>query len=777
MKASTFLAHLAADKHMQPRIAHVAHLPRHAARYARLSRTLHPKLLKALGARGIEKFYTHQAHAIDLVRAGHAVLIATGTASGKTLCYNVPVLDAILRDTRTRALYLFPTKALAQDQADELRQLTKETGHWRPDTKQSVSGLQALMATYDGDTPADERATIRHHANIVLTNPDMLSVGILPNHHLWQTFLRHLRFVVLDEAHAYRGVFGSQVACVLRRLLRLCAQYGSQPQLILCSATIANPDEHAQRLTGRAVNIISDDGAPRGAKEFVLWNPPLVERARTRRSSAQRYSATSEGALLFAAMVSAGVRTLAFTRTRRAAETILNDARERLRRDQPQLADSIRAYRAGYRADERRAVEQALFNGQLRGVVATNALELGVDIGSLDATLLVGYPGSIASLWQQAGRAGRGTNDTLTIMIAEDNPLDQFFISYPDALFAQPIEHALIHPDNPYVLAKQLPCAAFESPLTNADEALFGAGFVDAMIALERADIVRYADDQWTYQGDAQYPAQHVSLRSASARSVKIVLERQRSVVIEEIDAATATLRAHDGAIYLSQGETYLITRLDLRAGMAYARVVDAAYVTEPRVANSVHIAHVRHARKVGAARAYLGAVRVSERVVGYRRRPIGGDDKLVDVDLDYPPQTFETVALWWDIPIATLRAVERARRDVQGSLHAVEHGCASLLPLFAMCDRTDIGALSTLNHADTGKPQIFLYDAHEGGIGISEKGFAILESLWRAALARIEQCGCADGCPSCIQSARCGSNNERLDKQGAIVLLGSLLK
>ncbi|MCA1554298.1 MAG: DUF1998 domain-containing protein, partial [Chloroflexi bacterium] len=507
------------------------------------------------------------------------------------------------------------------------------------------------------------------------------------------------------------------------------------------------------------------------ARSFALWNPPFADGAHS-----VRRAATSEAAVLLANLVRHGLRNITFARTRRGAELILNSAREQLMQSAPQLADKLRAYRAGYLADERRSIEAALFSGKLLGVAATNALELGVDIGELDATVLVGYPGTVASVWQQAGRAGRDTKATLSILIAEDNPLDQFFVTHPEALFRAPVEHALIQPDNPHVLAKQLPCAAFELPLTSADEELFGDGFVDAMIALERAGVLEYVNERWHYRGQTRYPAQEISLRSASSRSVKLVHERNPRQLIEELDASTATLRAHAGAIYLSQGETFLVTRLDLRAGVAYARRTDVDYYTEPRQVSSVHVVRAHRSRRVGSARAYFGSVRVSERVVGYRRKRYQHDDVLVDVDVDYPPQSFETRALWWEMPISVQRALERARAHPFGSVHAVEHLCAALLPLFAMCDHSDIGALSALKHEDTGGASVFIFDAHEGGVGISEKGYTLLDSLWRAALDRVSTCACANGCPSCVQSPQCSSNNEPLDKHGATVLLAALL-
>ncbi|MEP7199545.1 MAG: DEAD/DEAH box helicase, partial [Chloroflexota bacterium] len=573
MTPSQFLTLLRADKAYRNQIVHVEHIPSRAARYAKLARPLNASLAKTLDALGVTKFYTHQARAINAARDGKDVIVATGTASGKTLCYNVPVLEAVLADPRARALYVFPTKALTQDQLRTLGELQRH-----------VSKPRFGFGAYDGDTPRDQRTALRQSAHIVLTNPDMLSVGILPNHHLWQAFFANLRYVVIDEAHIYRGVFGSQVACVLRRLLRICAHYGRTPQFILCSATIANPDEHAERLTGRAATVIVDDGAPRSAKEFALWNPPFVDRTRT-----ARRSANSEAANIFAALARSGLRNITFARARRSAELILSNAREQLRRSAPSLVEKVRSYRAGYLADDRRAIERALFDGHLVGVTATNALELGIDIGALDATVLVGYPGTIASLWQQAGRAGRGVREALTILVAEDDPLNQFFMRHPDALFAQAIEHALIHPDNPYILEKHLPCAAHELPLTSADEQLFGPGFVDAMIRLERMGTLTYERERWYYRG-ARYPAEDVSLRAASSRTVKLVHERNPRQLIEVIDGDMVMRRAHEGAIYLHQGESYLVTRLDLRAGVAYAKPVDVAYYTEPREIGQTYI-------------------------------------------------------------------------------------------------------------------------------------------------------------------------------------------
>jgi DEAD/DEAH box helicase domain-containing protein len=756
---SQFLSQLKSEKSYRDQIIHIEHLASRPAQYAKLARPLNRELAKALRANGVERLFAHQAQAIDAAREGGDVVVATGTASGKTLCYNVPVLEAILQDSHARALYLFPTKALAQDQLRSLGQLVN-----------GLDGSRIQFGTYDGDTQYALRNKLRKSAHIILTNPDMLSVGILPNHGLWANVLANLRYVVIDEAHIYRGVFGSQVACVLRRLRRICEFYHARPQFIFCSATIANPGEHIARLAGRPVQVIDQDGAPRGAKEFVLWNPPSVDAART-----TRRSANSEAAHLFSALVREGLRNITFARARKVAELILFYARENLKKTAPDLANQIRSYRAGYLAEERRAIERDLFNGQLRGVTATNALELGIDIGHLDATVLVGFPGTIASLWQQAGRSGRGTRESLSILVGLDDPLNQFFMRHPEVLFAKSVEHALIYPDNPYILEKHLPCAAFELPLTSNDEELFGPGFVEAMIRLERAGVLAYHNDRWYLHG-AGYPAEKVSLRTASDHTIALVDERQNFKTFEEIDEASALRRVYEGAIYLHQGDSYLVTRLDHEAGVAYLRPADVDYYTEPRETSETRIIRSQRHRAAGATTAYWGDVRVTEQMVGYRRKRQFTEEVLAVVDVEYPPRDFDTKAVWWDIPEALVRKLARAGCNVPGALHAAEHACIGLLPLFAMCDRWDIGGLSTALHVDTNKPQIFIYDGFPGGIGIAEKGFSLLESLWRATLETIEKCPCEYGCPSCIQSPKCGNNNEPLDKRGAEILLRGFL-
>jgi DEAD/DEAH box helicase domain-containing protein len=757
MDIRDFLLYLQALPGYEGQILHVEHLPPRAACYGDLARPLPADLQRALEGAGVRQFYSHQAEAINATRAGRSVIVATGTASGKTLCYNIPVLESILADPLSRALYLYPTKALAQDQLRALQGLIRPFKH-------------VQVAAYDGDTPQAARTRIRKAGQIILSNPDMLNVGLLPNHPAWAPYFRHLKVVVLDEAHTYRGVFGSHIACLLRRLRRVCALYGAQPQFVLCSATIANPGEHANRLTGQEVVVVEEDGAPRGPREFVFWEPPIVKE-----KLGLRRSINTEATALLAEMVKQGLRNITFTRSRKEAELLLLYAREVLRRERPELIERIGAYRAGYLPAERREIERRLFSGDLVGIAATNALELGIDIGQLDATILVGYPGSIASTWQQAGRAGRGQREALSVLIGADNPLDQFFMRHPEELFGRSPEHALIDPDNPYVLHLHLPCAALEWPLTVADEPLFGSGYAKALRNLEADGVLQHRGERWMLAGDG-YPAQNVNMRSASSERYLILDETRNYATLEETDAETAFFRLYPGAIYLHRAEPYLITRLDLEGRIAYARPTQVGYYTQPREINDVHIIRSTRARSLPATDLFLGMVRVTQQVVGYRRKKHFSDEVLTDEPLNLPAHTYETQALWFEVPAYLEKQVLQRGLDYAGGLHAVEHACIGILPFYAMCDRDDIGGLSTPLHPDTGRAQVFIYDAYPGGVGIVAKGFELIESLWQRTLQVVSECPCEEGCPSCIQSPKCGNNNEPLDKKAAIVILEALL-
>jgi DEAD/DEAH box helicase domain-containing protein len=759
MDTKAFLNYLTAQASYHGQIAHIEHIPTRKPSYAELDKPLTGKLQDCLEERGLLPLYTHQATAVNHARAGQNVMVSTSSASGKTLCYNIPVLETVLTEKYSRALYLFPTKALTQDQLRNLRDM-------------SYPALLKLdeLATFDGDTPQAERAEIRKRARIVLTNPDMLHLGILPNHQSWSRFLRHLRYVVIDEAHAYRGVFGSHVAGVLRRLRRLCQFYGSNPQFIGCSATVANPGEHAESLMGLPFTVVDSDGSPQGAKDFVLWNPPLIDTAKS-----TRRSANSEAADLFTELVSQHTRSLTFARSRRLTELIYVYARKRLTQASADLSQRIKPYRAGYLPQDRRQIEQELFSGELLGVVTTNALELGIDIGDLEATVLTGYPGSMASAWQQAGRSGRGREGALSFLIALDNPLDQYFMRHPDYFFDKSVENALVNPANPYILRAHLLCAAWELPLTSHDESFFGATLNEERAELERQGLLRERNSRWYLSPILVYPAQGINIRAASGESYTVI-DTTTGSRLETVEASVAFFQIHPGAIYLHQGESYLVTRLDLTSHTAYAEPTDASYYTQTKEIDELHIVRqVRH-RKCGSVKVYLGEVEVTNTVVGFKKKAQFTEEVIGEEPLTLPPQHFPTVAVWFDLPPEAINQVNQEQLDLAGGLHATEHAAISMLPLFALCDRNDIGGVSTPLHPDTGRAQIFIYDAYPGGVGIAEKGFDLITELWQTTLRAIKECPCREGCPSCIQSPKCGNNNEPLDKRAAQLLLEGLL-
>jgi DEAD/DEAH box helicase domain-containing protein len=763
VKPIEFLNYLKQQPYYQNQLVHVEHIPAKRARYGKLEEGLPEVLVNALEAAGTKRLFSHQARAVNAIRQGEHVVVATGTASGKTLCYNIPVLEAVITDYRVRALYLFPTKALAHDQLRNLADLTAKITP-RP-----------RIGAYDGDTPNKTRSRLREEAAIILTNPDMLHLGILPNHNLWATFLRSLRFVVIDEAHVYRGVFGSQVAAVLRRLNRLCQHYDSHPQYIACSATISNPGEHITRLTGYSPVVVDNDGAPQSAKQFAFWNPPFRDETKS-----VRRSPYAEAAALFADLVRANVRNITFAKARVVAELILKYARASLKRTRPELLTQVASYRAGYLAEHRREIEEALFKGELVGVTATNALELGVDIGGLDATVSVGYPGTVASLWQQVGRAGRQGNrrsTSLAILVGLDNPLDQYFMRHPDELLGRPHEHALIDPGNVYVALQHLPCAAAELPLTPQDEARFGEGFVPAMVELENSGTLVYQPtaDNWLYMG-RNYPVRRVNIRSVGQKPVVLLDASDHDRQIEVMDAGIACGRVHPGAVYIHQGDSYLVKSLDLEEGLVKLVPTEVDYYTQPLEINNIQIVRPVQQRHLVHTAVYWGTVRVTQHMVGYRRVRHFTESRSREIELDLPPNSFQTRALWWDMPPDWQKMVKRRGWSFSGGVHAIEHAVIGVLPLFAMCDRLDIGGHTTLSHPETGLSQVFIYDAHPGGVGISEQGFLMIQELWQTTLVAIRECPCEEGCPSCIYSPKAGDKNKSLDKRAAIWILEALL-
>ncbi len=759
MDAPAFLQYLTSLPGYSDQIVHVEHISPRKAIAGQLDRELPVALHDRLSKRGLLPLYRHQAKAINHARRGEHVMVTTSSASGKTLCYNIPVLESLLTMPESRALYLFPTKALAQDQLRSLRELSY------PDLATATD-----FSTYDGDTAPIERADIRKEARVVLTNPDMLHVGIMPNHQQWSRLLRNLRYVVVDEAHVYRGVFGSHLSGILRRLRRLCRLYGSEPQFICSSATVANPGEHAEKLTGLPFVVVDNDGSPHGGKEFVFWNPPIIDIAKS-----TRRSANTEATNLFTELVTQGIRSLTFARTRRLTEIIYVYSRNRLAAADPELGGRIKPYRAGYLPTERRQIEQELFNGQLLGAVATTALELGIDIGGLDATVLTGYPGSIASTWQQAGRSGRGKDCSLSFLIGLDNPLDQYFMRHPQSFFRKNYENALVNPDNPYITRAHLLCAAWESPLSSQDEIFFGPALSRETAELEKRGVLRQRRNKWYLTPSIARPSQSINIRSASGDNYSI-FDASSGSLLEAVGENTAFFEIYPGAIYLHQGESYLITELDPATRTAYASPVDADYYTQGKELTDLHIVKVRREKRTRKAMVYLGDVEVTTSLVGFRKKAQYTDQVIGEEPLDLPPQHFPTVALWFDIPAKAIDRLEQEHLDSAGGLHAAEHAAIGILPLFALCDRNDIGGVSTLLHPDTGRAQIFIYDAHPGGIGIAEKGYELISRLWDSTLKAISECPCLEGCPSCIQSPKCGNNNKPLDKEAAKMILEGLL-
>ena len=711
---------------------------------------LHPELLAALRREGVERLYSHQREAYELVRSGGNVVVATATASGKSLCYKIPAFENALESAASRALFLYPTKALAQDQLGKIRAF-------------GVRGVHP--ATYDGDTPQALRADVRRRANVVLTNPDMLNVGVLPNHEAWADFLRNLRIVAADEAHVLRGVFGSHVATVLRRLRRVAKMHGGDPAFVLTSATIANPQELAESLTGLPFSLVAEDGASSGERRVIFRNPPLLDKEK-----GERRSLLTEGALVFASLVSQGVRTIAFAKTRKGAELIYRYAADRVGVD---LARRISPYRAGYTPRERREIEGRLFRGDLLGVVSTSALELGVDVGALDAVVCCGYPGSVASIWQQWGRAGRGDDPSLALYIAGRDALDQYLFENPKRVLGRRVESARVTLENQYILGPHLLAAALEAPLDASDEEYFGPAYRDVLQGLAGSGVLAASGERLVYVG-GESPARKISLRSASSETVLIADEEGE--LIGTAEASRAPSELHPGATYLHRGAAYEVEELDLAARRALARRVPNRFYTRPRVETDVEILEgVEERELANGATLHWGRVRTTDSVTFYKKVRVADDREVGVYPLDLPDVILDTQALWVTLPPLP-KGARPSFESFGGALHAGEHGMIGLLPLFAMCDRADIGGLSTPIHRQTTLPTIFVYDGYPGGVGISRRGYDAFESLARDTLGVITRCPCERGCPACIQSPKCGNWNEPLSKDGAVSILRYLL-
>jgi len=730
-----FLAELEQDRSYRGQIIHVQPTAARPAKFADPAAPLPEPLARGLAAMGAKRLYLHQAQAMDLARAGKDFVVVTGTASGKTMCYNLPVLERLLADPKAKALYLFPTKALAQDQLGALER-------WA-DAEPAVAAV-LRPATYDGDTPQHNRRKIRTEANVILSNPDMLHVGVLPYHPRWASFFQNLRYVVVDELHQYRGIFGSNVAMVMRRLTRVCAHYGSRPQFFCASATIANPGEMAEALTGRACEVVDQDGSPRGPRLFVLWNPPQLGK-----DGLARHSAAMEATDLLCRLVERGIQTIVFTKARIVAELVYRYAREQLAKGKKELAEKVRAYRGGYLPQERRAIEKALFSGQLLGIASTNALELGIDVGSLDASILLGFPGTIASTWQQAGRAGRGRQQALTVLVAYNDPIDQYLMHHPEYFFGRPIENGVIDPQNPYILANHLGCAAAELPLSPEDESRFGPRAAEVAKILADGGDLTPIDDRF-YWSRPESPSQKTDLRTISNDTFSIVrTDAGTSEVIGQVDSISAPELVYPNAIYLHEGESYLVRQLDFQGKVAYVERAETDYYTQPVLADKCKIRREDRRRRERGLTACFGELTVTWATVAMKKIKYYTNENIGQTALDLPSQTLETTGLWLMVEDEILDTLREAGLKAVEGLVGVRNLALVCLPMLAMCDRRDLSGI--VESASTGRPTAFVYDRFLGGLGFAEKGYEMVGELLAMCRRLVAECPCESGCPSCV--------------------------
>lgn len=773
-----FLESLEKDRFFSLQIAEHRYIPPVKPRYKKI--VINDKLREVLKDEGIERFWSHQVEAIDLIRQGENVVVMTPTASGKSLIYNIPVIESIIEDPDTKALYIFPLKGLEQDQVKNLNEIlykvlppSQSTPYREGDDISQfplkLRGGEGGMPSsprmriplgpaevYDGDTTPYRREKIRKNLpNVIFTNPDMLHLAINPFHTKWEVFFRKLKYVVIDEIHSYRGVFGSHVANVLRRLRRICDYYGSEPQFIACSATIANPEELAERLTGLSFKAVTESGAPQSGRHFLFINP--IE------------SPYTEATRLFIECLKAGLKTIVFTKARKITELIYRWTVERA----PDLTPFISPYRAGFLPSERREIERRLFSDELLGVISTSALELGVDIGGLDVCILVGYPGSIASTWQRAGRVGRHGQESAIFMIALQDALDQYFMRHPDYFFERSHEAAVIDPMNKNILRRHLPCAASEVYLRESDK-VYDRELTRPIID----ELVKEGLFNPGKRGDIWFSRKRLPQRDVSIRATgeSFVIYNGDGKIIGELSGYRVFREAFPGAIYLHRGRQYMVTDLDLMDKKVFCREVDVPYYTHALSREDTEIIREREIKRLERFTVRWGEIRMTQRVIGYERRNIFDRTRLSRHELTMPEYNFDTEGLWIEIEKALASSIEDLGYDLAGSLHATEHVTISCIPLFALCDKGDIGGLSYSFYPHLRKPVIFIYDGYEGGVGLTKRGFDVIEEWFRTALTILTECPCEEGCPSCVQDPQCGSGNQPLDKEGAIFLLSRWL-
>jgi DEAD/DEAH box helicase domain-containing protein len=766
MKVDEFIREIENNRDYEYQMVHIQDIPIREAQYGELGSPLEPRLQATLKAQGIEKLYSHQVTAIESIREGKNIVVVTSTASGKTLCYNIPVLEALIKDENTRALYLYPTKALAQDQ---LKKITK--------FKELDESFGFDAGTYDGDTPTSTRKKLRDSGRVILSNPDMLHASILPNHSRWSNFFMNLKFIVIDEVHSYRGIFGSNVANLMKRLNRICAHYGSSPQFICCSATISNPKELAENITNREMTLVDNDGSPKGPKKFVLWNPPYIDEGKT-----ERRSPNSEATRLMTELIKDYVQTITFVQTRVLAELIYRYCQEKLQNTR--FATKIKAYRSGYLPEDRREIERQLFSGELLGVISTSALELGIDIGGLDACIIVGYPGTISSTWQRAGRAGRSKDESLAILIGHNNPIDQYLMKHTEYFFSQPVENVVISVDNPHIMVGHLRCAVHELPMTIKDEQIFGEETPAILDLLQEDQQVKFVSDKWYWTGKG-YPASDFGLRSMSENNYEIIdfTDSEKGRTIGMLDEFSAFMLVHDQAIYMQEAETYFVEQLDLTHKVARVKKVNYDYYTQSVTEQKIRVDETEKEKVVFQNKARFGQVTVTSITIMFRKIKLDSSDSIGFGNLNLPPQELETTAFWIVPPPHALAHVKEYNRVASEGLMGIGNALAGVIPIYVICDYMDIGPV--VDSSNTGVPTIFIYDKYPGGLGFAEKSYELLEQILESCWELISSCPCEYGCPSCVGSVTRSWSyfdadsepKERIpDKEAALILLHDML-
>ena len=755
MDATQFITQIRKESFFENQVVHVEELPPRDAQYAEIDGGVNPAIEGVLQSLGINQLYSHQAEAVNTVRKGKNIVIVTGTASGKTLCYTIPVMEELLKDDKSTMLFIYPTKALAQDQLRGLNLF-----------QQPEAGIKFLAGTYDGDTPQNLRRKIKDGGNIILTNPDMMHQGMLPQHARWNRLFANLKYVVIDEVHAYRGVFGSHLANVMRRLRRICRHYGSSPQFICSSATIANPQKHAENVCGVKMDLVDNDGSPRGKKQFVLWNPPQLKSAASGdsdnwRIGGDRRSPLGEAINLMAALVKEKIQTIAFVRTRLASELIFKGCRERLMPISRKLAKSVHAYRGGYLADKRREIEKKLSTREIMGVSSTNALELGIDIGSLEACILVGYPGTIASLWQQAGRAGRGTEESIVFMLAQNSPMDQYLMAHTGYLFDQNPENAVVDPDNPHIVVGHLKCASHELPIPIEEVDDFGDYAEPVLEVLEEDQNIRNIDGKW-YWSSSEYPAAGVNLRNIAGPVYTIQDESDGQRVIGTLDEISAMSQLHTHAVHLHGAETYFVDRLDLEQKIAFVKREPLDYYTQSVQTSEIRIDESEDEEEWKGGILAHGDVTVTTSIPMFKKIRFHSRDSLGFEKLELPPQILETVAFWFAPPESITRAMTEKNMLMGEALMGIANVLIEVAPLFVMCDTQDVGVV--VDEKNLNRSALFFHDRYPGGMGFARRCMDRFEDIMLTISDVIRDCGCMDGCPSCVGSAVSPSSMTDLD-------------